>query len=464
MPGPADYVSPLLAVPPVSGASILQGQQIGQSLLDARTTGLQQQALQQQTQQQAQAHQFAVDDRAAAIKQAAVQKAVSAARQAQLQADRAALGPNPSAEALRNLVTSYPELADPFKDVIKGKSEAERQSTTKQMAEVLSAVESGSPDVAVDILEADAAAFRNTPGMEREAAGRERLAKLIRENPDAARQALWINLSAVAPKETLDEIVNLGTRDAVKAAKEAEASKIAQEARFATEKQLADIGYTKAQTNRLYAQTKNDAARLGLDRERLASETAAKLVELAQKGQDLPPGIAKERDDAGAASVTASMSATKAEALAQKFDKFAKDNTFSGVAGKARESVARGLGVDNDLTAARRAYDQLKNSAVVASLPPGAASDRDIAMMEAGFPESTASPAEVAEFLRSLARVQRVESRMKNFEADYVAQNRGRGAIRDGVSTIGGVDVLPGMTYGEAAEAYALTLAKQGGG
>ncbi len=75
---------------------------------------------------------------------------------------------------------------------------------------------------------------------------------------------------------------------------------------------------------------------------------------------------------------------------------------------------------------------------VLEMLPPGPASDRDIAIMSAGFPEGTDNPATISNFLRAQARVSRAAEKMKRARTQWLTQNKASlGGARGAINVMG---------------------------
>lgn len=72
----------------------------------------------------------------------------------------------------------------------------------------------------------------------------------------------------------------------------------------------------------------------------------------------------------------------------------------------------------------RGQLEQLANSTVVANLPPGAASDKDVALVRAGIPSSNASKSTWEAYLNAVGRVQKAVANVSQSRADYMVANQ----------------------------------------
>ena len=85
---------------------------------------------------------------------------------------------------------------------------------------------------------------------------------------------------------------------------------------------------------------------------------------------------------------------------------------------------------------ARTAYTRERNTEIINSLPPGVASDRDIAIFSEGFPRDDSSIAEVYEFLQAAKRVNSYVRDEQNLKMQFIDNQRKEGIYKD-ATTIG---------------------------
>jgi hypothetical protein len=108
------------------------------------------------------------------------------------------------------------------------------------------------------------------------------------------------------------------------------------------------------------------------------------------------------------------------EILASEFDKIPDTG---GAVSKWDETLKQVTGSEDAVSQLRRRYNGVIASQIMANLPPGAASDADVALARSGFPESTAKPAYLASFLRGLAKIESAKAEFNEFKADYISKN-----------------------------------------
>ena len=129
----------------------------------------------------------------------------------------------------------------------------------------------------------------------------------------------------------------------------------------------------------------------------------------------------KQLDTAITRAIDAESSSRNAETLAQQFREL---SSTGGVVTSVNQKLREWTGQEDAGVKMRNEYARLRNSYVVDNLPPGVASDKDIEMVKAGFPKDSASPEYIAEWLESVARVQRADSMLAEFKADYISREK----------------------------------------
>lgn len=401
-----------------------------------------------------------ITDAADVMKQreaAAQKQRMDMAQQAAMRAELAALEQAPSSERARSILLRYPGLKEQVSGFMTSLNEDEKKTRLSQMTEATGFLTSGDVKGAKDAFLRSAQAYENA-GRQQDADALKRLAEQVEANPNAVRAQLQLRIEAVDPEagKRLTEFEK-SRGDIAKTGAEAdrtaaEAAIKAQQAMVETDRLAAEIGLTQEQAKRLRAQTAIESARLGLDRERLAldklkaqQERAAALVNLTEPAQ-------KRVVDASDKAVKASAMAAKAAELAVKFEGMAAAGVMGGRVAMVGEGIKRELGMEDAVSQARAQFEEIKTGQVLASLPPGAASDTDIALASKPLPQGTSDPKIVASYLRGLEKINRFAEVVAKGEADYVSQNGGVGMARQNM-TVNGVQVPAGSTYGEVLEA-----------
>lgn len=104
---------------------------------------------------------------------------------------------------------------------------------------------------------------------------------------------------------------------------------------------------------------------------------------------------------------------------------------FSGglLGGKWAEAFKDITGTQDAVTDLRKRYNSIRGSQVVNNLPPGAASDTDIALALSGFPSDNAGAPQIASFLRGIAKLEQQKANFAAFKADYITNNKSEAGL-----------------------------------
>lgn len=89
------------------------------------------------------------------------------------------------------------------------------------------------------------------------------------------------------------------------------------------------------------------------------------------------------------------------------------------------EFLKQAMGSEDAVSLTRTEWNKVRFSDAIASLPPGPASDRDIANALKGYPGDNANPEAIASFLRGLAKMQKWQAEYNDFKADFLMSEGG---------------------------------------
>lgn len=227
--------------------------------------------------------------------------------QQQMQTDLAKLAGNPNATAqdYAGMMVKYPQLSEHFKrsfDVLNGD---QQQTTLSDATQAYAALQSGKPDIAVNLLKDKANAYRNS-GNEGQAKKLETLAQTIEINPNAGKTSTALMLSSIMgpekfattfstlgdqqraqelqPGKLAETNANASIAESNALIKSVEASNAPTKTQLENTKTAADIEATKlkGQIDALDVQIKQansetDRGRLQLERDKLNGELQVKL-------------------------------------------------------------------------------------------------------------------------------------------------------------------------------------------
>jgi len=448
---PIDYSLGLTPLNPAQ--QIMQGMAVGQGLLDAREQGLERQQAAQMRPIQMQGAQLGLrtglaaeaDANAArALQQAAMQS--QAIRAARMQEDMQSYLASPTPDAANKFFTQYPEhpLAKQYDKVIAARTDAQKEQDFNALAQVTTALERKNPDAAISFLEDRSLKFA-AAGDDEQAKAMKAAADMVRRDPQQSLAYMQGMLVRIAPSIGKDitalRSVEADVREAEAKAALADVNAINRQSEIASA-----LGLQKAQAAKYYADMRNDAKRLDLDERKFAAETEQKLKEMEFKAGEIPTNLVPEVLSLGKEATAAGMQAQKWDDIAQKFD---KAEGVEGAAGAVADTFKKWAGYDDDITMLRRQFLGLKASGVMANLPPGAASDTDVALASGEFPSEFGDKKKLAEFSRTMSRIQRADENIKAARAEFLARNKGAGVARVDF-TVRGVPVRAGETEADA--------------
>lgn len=134
----------------------------------------------------------------------------------------------------------------------------------------------------------------------------------------------------------------------------------------------------------------------------------------------VPSAVIKETFTADSEAESGRVMSTRLMDLASRFETEFPD---SGVKASFGEAMKNFTGEQDAVTLLRKEYNVLKGKLVVDNLPPGAASDADVALALSGFLPDNAEPQTMASFLRGLAKIAFVQSRYNEFKSEYLSEN-----------------------------------------
>lgn len=112
---------------------------------------------------------------------------------------------------------------------------------------------------------------------------------------------------------------------------------------------------------------------------------------------------------------------TRASTLIAKIDS-QKANMKSGVQAQVDEGLKAVFGAEDPITVLRTEYANIRNSSVLQYLPPGVASDRDVALVLEGTIPNTSDPDAMLSFLRGVQKVAAAERQYHQERLNYLAE------------------------------------------
>jgi hypothetical protein len=395
----------------------------------------------------------------------------AAALQAQMQQRQAVSSyfQNPTAKGTFELLTRFPDLKEQVSKGWEIYDGAGKQAKLNATADAYAYLQAGDASGAIKIvrehMDADKAAGLDINGYQE-------MIDTIQQNPKAGLAMVGLMLGAGAGPEKFAEA--FGKVSENQRANEVQPFKVRQEAatastketeaQFAPQNAQSALDSAAAQRQRWAAQTANEVADLSLkrdgltlERDKLESGIQLELEKLDRTGTQLDAGARQNVNTAVGESVSAQALASRMNDLAAQM---ATSDASSGWKSRFLESAKGAFGGQDAISGLRAEYNQLVNAQAVKNLPPGPASDKDIALAKQGFPPDSANPQYLASFLRGMAKMQQAVGASADRRANWISSNGSLAPVRRDTD-VGGVMVPAGTTFNEF-NGNAVKRARQG--
>ena len=151
----------------------------------------------------------------------------------------------------------------------------------------------------------------------------------------------------------------------------------------------------------------------------------AKIVKAEADGTKL---TGKDKDRVAKAVESSRESAMRAEDALDIAKRYAAERPTAGWMGTAYGAMKKFVGGEDEIDLLRQEYKRLRISDGLSSLPPGAASDKDVELAMSKFPDETSDPAYIASFLEGIAKRAAIDAEFQKFYAKFVEENKGKTA------------------------------------
>lgn len=378
-------------------------------------------------------------------------------QQIQRQQDLAAYVQNPTTKGALSLYLAHPDLKDSLDKGIGLLQGDAKQAKLSAVTDILGYLKNGDATGAAKIAQAHIDADR-AAGLPVD--GAQNLLSAINSDPKTAvalGNMMMIGLAGpdkiaetvgkVGENTRADELQPAAVRKAGADAVTAEVG-----AQFAPQKAQSELDTAAATRTRWAAQTANEVADLAikrdgveLDRDKLASGIQLELEKLDRTGTQLDAGARQAVNTAVGESASAQALAGRMDTLASRM---AASGASSGWKARIAESGKGMFGAQDAVSGLRAEYNQLVNAQAVKNLPPGPASDKDIALAKQGFPPDSANTEYLASFLRGMSKMQQAVGASSDRKANWIASNGSLAPARRDTD-VGGVRVPAGTTFNE---------------
>lgn len=370
------------------------------------------------------------------------QQAAQQQQQASLLMQRVLSNPNATASDYGAISAINPKFTESIKAQWDRLDTSRQQQSLGDASKLFSALQAGRPDVALQSVETQLKAAENS-GDTMRAQQFKAMRDMIQQAPDYARTIIGSTIAATPGGDKyFTSLKTIGEEGRAAAKAPAELLKATVEARYADSKAKADISNT-------LSQIEERGGRLGLDREKFNLDFDATLTKLQQAGgaPALSAGMEKLQAESVGNAITSKTVSDKAAGLAT-----ALREAQTTVGGKPlrwlAENAKRITGSEDSITALRQEYVRLRNQGVIADLPPGVATDRDISLVREGFPDDSANPEYIANWLESYGKVQKAVAQKEDAKAEWIS-NVGSMRTTPKDITIGTTTVPAGTSFTE---------------
>jgi len=156
-------------------------------------------------------------------------------------------------------------------------------------------------------------------------------------------------------------------------------------------------------------------------------ELDEKVAQFDEKRGDTPAYIQKVFDATDTAARENEVMVNQTSSLAREFENIAEDEQYGGMKRSASEWLKERLGKEDDISLLYTKARMLRGKQAMANLPPGAASDADVAIAMEGVPTKDASPKHMAKWLRGVSKLAELNNVYYVEKAKYLSESPRRG-------------------------------------
>lgn len=364
---------------------------------------------------------------------------------------------NPTFKSTADFIAKHPEQAKPFEASWNIREKGRNDQIFGAGIQALNALDSNRPDVALKIFDDQISAMENSGEDPKEFKA---IRDAVERNPTGAKGIIGLSLASYKPEE-FSKIAQT-RREESKAPYElgklqAESGIKQVEARYAPEREFLESSKTRSELRNIDSQIKERSQRLFLDQDKLQSDVELKLNELGQKATTLDDSAKKLVNEAAISSVAADQAAGSMLDLAGRIE---KEGGGYGAYTNAAEWLKNATGTQDALTDMRKEYIRLRNTQAIKMLPPGVATDKDVAMAMEGFPSPSADAGTLSSFLRGMAKMNQAAAVGENAKSEWVNSVGHLGKPKTDI-VIDGVSVPAGTTFTDFTRSYLTEKAGQ---
>jgi hypothetical protein len=289
---------------------------------------------------------------------------------------------------------------------------------------------------------------RVQPRLLQTTAGRAELESIYKAQEAAAKTS---KLAAEATSAQAKADVAVPAERADLALKAANATKAVIESQFTQRAQELGLQEKTWNIKNLQSEIGTRGAKLNLDTQMTNATVLEKLASINKMATEIPADTRKLINESAVVAATAQQSAAQFNDLANRIEGLGGYGRLSSLSEFAKSTI----GAEGYETSLRQEYTRLRNTAAIKSLPPGPATDKDIQMALSGFPKDTSNSANIAQFLRGMAKLQDIDAAVSNAKTDWLAQNNGALTRATKTLVVGDFRARPGESFNELSSRIA---------
>ncbi|WP_104656528.1 hypothetical protein [Ralstonia insidiosa] len=375
---------------------------------------------------------------------------------------------NPTPSNFSALTAMFPDQHAAITSSFDMNQLAQRQAVIQPMAQAYSAMLNGRPDLALGIVQQQRDALVNSnpntndPAVQQKLQHADTLISQIQNDPKAATGLMGATLSSVLPPNEFAQMFgSFMTTPATVGTANANASIAQAKASTAPAQAMADLGLTQAQTRNIGSEIDNRAAQFGLQQQEFHTNVALKLRELdyAQNVPNMRGNTAEIVNSSAMDSVQHGMQADRIQSALSNIDSLKQQGRWTtGVLADMRARGQSVTGSQDDWNSLRTEYNSLRNGSIFSTVQGGRTTDADLRVLQQGFPDANANPAQIETFLNSMRNVELRQARADEGKAAWGSAFGYMGpATHD--ATVGGQQVAKGTSYADFSKTRLATLA-----
>ena len=138
-----------------------------------------------------------------------------------------------------------------------------------------------------------------------------------------------------------------------------------------------------------------------------------------KEGQELSGFLQKRLAEATDTAVKSTANVRRFNNVATRIE--SNPDFGGGLFGSAQESLKDLMGGQDEVTTLKKEARSIIGAQVVENLPPGSASDVDVALALDGFPSKNASQSQLTSYFKGLAKLQQLDADLNQFKTDFIS-------------------------------------------